>query len=386
MKAIHQQYFLEILKKYNAGKASAEEKKFLESYYQLFEINEGLAADHIEENYIRTAIKKSIDKEIALQETAVKGRNVTIRFKHYAIAAAVLLSLSAGYYFLLRRTGSTEKLYAAGRQLSPGGNKALLILADGSKISLADAANGRLSRQGGITVTKTRDGQLVYEAQSVEGGADSTAFNTIETPKGGQYQVRLPDGTIVWLNAASSLRYPIAFTGHERKVQLKGEAYFEVAKNPLMPFRVLSNAQLVEVLGTHFNINSYQDEPGIKTTLLEGSVSISNLRSNRTVLLKPGQQSSSNANGTVAVADVNPEQYIAWKNGKFIFTDANIQSIMRQVSRWYNVDIEYRGDISKEKFGGSTSRFTNVAELLEILQLTDQVHFEVQGRRIIVMP
>ncbi|HEY0176147.1 MAG TPA: FecR domain-containing protein, partial [Pedobacter sp.] len=268
----------------------------------------------------------------------------------------------------------------------PGGNKAVLTLADGSKISLTDAVNGALAEQAGITVNKTKDGQLIYTVSKIRPGTDSAAYNTIETPKGGQYQVILPDGTSVWLNAASSLRYPAFFTGNERKVQLEGEAYFEVAKNPAMPFRIVSKGQVAEVLGTHFNINSYQDEPGIKTTLLEGSVRVLNSRSHTAVLLKPGQQSNTAIDGTTTLRNVNPEQYVAWKSGKFIFADANIESIMRQVSRWYNVEIEYKGDISKEKFGGRASRFTNVSELLEILELTDQVHFDIHGRRIIVMP
>ena len=227
---------------------------------------------------------------------------------------------------------------------------------------------------------------MLYARSNAGPDEDVLAYNTITTPKGGQYQVTLMDGTRVWLNAASSLHYPTVFKGSERSVQLTGEAYFEVAKNSKMPFRVTSNGQVTEVLGTHFNINSYPDEQGTTTTLLEGSVRILNAKSDAAILLKPGQQSGSDASGKIKVANVNPEQFVAWKDGKFIFTNANIESIMRQVSRWYNVEIEYKGDASKEKFGGRTSRFTNVAELLEILELTDHVQFEIEGRRIIVMP
>lgn len=387
MKDIHKQYFLEILKKYRLGEASEEEIRFLEAYYNVFELNEDFSAEETQENTIKTTIKEKVDKEIFLHQTHLKKRTGSIQlFRKYAVAATILIALSVSTYFILKRSNDSKRLFAAGKNLTPGGNKAILTLADGSKISLTDVANGHITKQAGITITKTKAGQLVYTASKTETASGIPSYNTIETPKGGQYQVILPDGTNVWLNAASSLRYPAAFSGSERKVELNGEAYFEVAKNPAMPFRIVSKGQVAEVLGTHFNINSYADEPGIKTTLLEGSVRILNLRSNHTAILKPGQQSNTAVSGAVDVTDVNPEQYIAWKSGKFIFADSNIESIMRQVSRWYNVDIEYRGDITKEKFGGRASRFNNVAELLEILELTDQVHFEINGRRIIVMP
>jgi len=386
MTEIQKQYFQQILKKYNAGKASAKEISFLESYYRLFEITEELPLDSAQELAIKDKIKYQVDQHITQHEKSIRRPGLRYTFQQYAVAAAVLLMLSVGSYFLLKRPDSTAQLFIAGRHLAPGSNNATLTLADGSKISLAGSANGELATQAGIRVTKTKDGQLVYTVEKTNSSGKTSVYNTLETPKGGQYQVVLPDGTNVWLNAASSLRYPAAFTATAREVQLEGEAYFEVAKNPDKPFRVRSHGQVVEVLGTHFNINSYQDEPGIKTTLLEGSVRVLNADLTSAAVLKPGQQANLTSGGQIQISNVDPEEFVAWKNGKFIFTDANIKSIMRQISRWYNVDIDYRGEISKEKFGGRTSRFTNVAELLEILQLTDQVHFEVQGRRIIVMP
>ena len=386
MTEIQKQYFQEILKKYNAGKASAEEISFLESYYRLYEVNEELQMDSEQELVIKDKIKLQVDQKIALHEKAIRQRRFSYTFQQYGVAAAVLLMLSVGSYFLLKKPDSTAQLFIAGRHLAPGGNNATLTLADGSKIALTGSSNGHLATQAGIRISKTKDGQLVYTVEKTNSSESTLVFNTLEIPKGGQYQLVLPDGTKVWLNAASSLRFPAAFSATVREVQLEGEAYFEVAKNPERPFRVMSRGQAVEVLGTHFNINSYQDEPGIKTTLLEGSVRVINDGLTSVAVLKPRQQANLSPGGQLKVSNVDPDQFIAWKNGKFIFTDANIKSIMRQVSRWYNVDIEYRGEITKEKFGGRTSRFTNVAQLLEILQLTDQVHFEVQGRRIIVMP
>jgi len=386
MRDKQKQYFHEILRKYNAGKASAKEIRFLESYYRLFEVNEDLKLDSEQIIAFKDKIKFQVDQNIEQHEKSISQKVFRYSFQHYAVAAAVLIVLSVGSYFLLKSPDSSAQLYAAARHLAPGGNIATLTLADGSKISLTGSLNGKLATQSGISITKTKDGQLIYTVEKTSSSPNTVFYNTLETPKGGQYQVVLPDGTNVWLNAASALRYPTAFTATTRDVQLEGEAYFEVAKNPDKPFRVMGHGQVVEVLGTHFNISSYRDEPGIKTTLLEGSVRVLNTTLSTVALLKPGQQSNITSGGKIQITNVDPEEFIAWKNGKFIFTDANIKSIMRQVSRWYNVDVEYRGKITNEKFGGRTSRFTNVAELLEILQLTDQVHFEVQGRRIIVMP
>jgi len=398
MNSIQKQYFLEILKKYNAGQASLEEIGFVESFYELYESGNDWNGSQLEEEFIKFSIKTQIDGKIpqdGVQKQYVEPENEkyapTIRWiKLFAVAASILLAVSAAIFVVINKNDSSKQLFAAGKQLKPGTNTATLTLADGSKILLNNAANGIISNQGGITVSKLSNGRLLYTVKEDSGSladlSDSIRFNTIETPKGGQYQVRLPDGTNVWLNASSSLRYPTVFTGRERKVNLDGEAYFEVAKNPEMPFRVNSKNQIVKVLGTHFNISSYPDDPEVKTTLTEGRVSLSSASSGQTVMLNPGEQALTHKNGAITVHQVNADQFLGWKEGKFIFTDADIQSIMRQVARWYNVEVVYQGEISKEKFGGSTSRFTNVAELLEILELTNQVHFKIQGRRIIVMP
>jgi transmembrane sensor len=395
MNSIQKQYFLEIIKKYNAGQASEAEKKFVEQFYGLFESAEDWIATDKEEIFHKSTIKAHIDARIASDtehkvSSTPKQLKLKARIRRFAVAASILLALSAAVYFTISRQGSSQRLFAAGKHLKPGGNTATLILADGSRVLLNEAANGQISNQAGITVTKLKDGKLLYTVNAHSGTAagqhDSAMYNTIETPKGGQYQVSLPDGTNVWLNAASSLRYPTVFSGHQREVHLDGEAYFEVAKNPGMPFIVKSSRQVVEVLGTHFNISSYHDDPLVKTTLVEGKVRLSGLNSSQTVTLNAGEQALAHQHGAITVNAVNANQFLGWKEGKFIFTDADIQSIMRQVSRWYNVEVIYKGGISKEKFGGSASRFTNVAELLEILELTHQVHFEIQGRRITVMP
>jgi transmembrane sensor len=266
----------------------------------------------------------------------------------------------------------------------PGGNKAVLTLADGKQITLDEAGNGKLAEQSGITVTKTKNGQLVYTASPSAVTAKGPAMNMIATPKGGQYQVNLPDGTKVWLNAASSLRYPTAFTAGVRQVSLTGEAYFEVAKvRPEMPFKVLTTTQTVEVLGTHFNVNSYTDEPAIKTTLLEGAVKvISPSAAVKELILKPGQQSVLRGD-RLNVADVNEEEVIAWKNGMFRFRDADLQTVMRSVARWYDVQVNYEGTLPVRQFSGEIHRNINLSEVLDILSFF-KVHFRVDGKTIIV--
>ena len=207
-------------------------------------------------------------------------------------------------------------------------------------------------------------------------------YNTLATPRGGQYQLTLPDGSKVWLNAASSLRYPVAFLGAERRVEVTGEAYFEVTKNASQPFKVsLRDNQEVDVLGTSFDINAYADEPEIRTTLLTGAVKTEG------VTLKPGQQAAWTLNRPVRVrSDADVEEAIAWKNGKFIFSGGDIQSVMRQLERWYDVEVDYKGDFKGVELVGVISRFKNISEILNMLEQTHTVTFQVEGRRVTVLP
>lgn len=326
-----------------------------------------------------------------------------------AYVAAILFVISSlGLYFYINR--NIDQLVIAKKEngirkneISPGGDKAILTLSDGSTIALDSAKNGLLATQSGINISKTANGQIIYKTSLSSTSRLEPSYNTISTPRGGQYQVILPDGTKVWLNAASSLTFPASFSGGERRVKLSGEAYFEVVtlvspsnggdERIHIPFRVVSGNQLVEVLGTHFNVNAYPDEATISTTLLEGSVKVMHMRTHHTMLLKPGQESQVGAD--IQVSNVEVAQAIAWKNGYFVFAYENIESIMRKISRWYDVDIQYEGDITKEGFIGSVSKFENVSQVLDMLRFTGLVHFKVEdqtnkhgqkGRRIIVMP
>jgi transmembrane sensor len=376
----------ELLEKYRTGNCTAAEKAIVETWYLKFEQEEGnLLSD--------TQLSDATDRiwnSMPIHETEVLPLTKRSLWPAIGAAAAVVLLGSLALYFFnpSRLNPSKQQLSkvnpAAQPVILPGGNKAVLTLADGKQITLDEAGNGKLAEQSGITVTKTKNGQLVYTASPSAVTAKGPAMNMIATPKGGQYQVNLPDGTKVWLNAASSLRYPTAFTAGVRQVSLTGEAYFEVAKvRPEMPFKVLTTTQTVEVLGTHFNVNSYTDEPAIKTTLLEGAVKvISPSAAVKELILKPGQQSVLRGD-RLNVADVNEEEVIAWKNGMFRFRDADLQTVMRSVARWYDVQVNYEGTLPVRQFSGEIHRNINLSEVLDILSFF-KVHFRVDGKTIIV--
>ncbi|MGX5687614.1 FecR family protein [Arcticibacter tournemirensis] len=323
-----------------------------------------------------------------------EGRANGKRFRVYPLIAR--LSLAASFLLICaigiviyqsRRTSGTLKPHRTGKtEIGPGGNKAYLTLSNGKKISLTDAGNGAIAKQAGIVITKASDGRLIYSVNSTEPALKEIAYNTIETPRGGQYEVRLPDGTTAWLNAASSLKYPLNFEdASERRVELKGEGYFEVAKDKGHPFIVKTAYQEVKVLGTHFNIKAYNDEPTTSTTLLEGSVMVSETGSGRRKLLRPGQQSDIlNNNGEIYVSNVNPSEVIAWKSGYFIFDNQDIASIMKVISRWYDVDAVYNGYNKEERFGGTFSRSANLSEILKNLESLGKIDLKIKGRRVIV--
>jgi ferric-dicitrate binding protein FerR (iron transport regulator) len=300
-----------------------------------------------------------------------------------AAAASIILIAGAGLFYYNQKQHTNQVANTVVKQdIRPGGSKAILTLANGKKISLTDAANGAIAKQSGVSITKTANGQLIYSILHTNHNSGELEYNTVETPKGGQYKVQLPDGTSVWLNAESSLKYPASFAAlKERKVELNGEAYFEVAKDKTHPFKVKTNKQEVEVLGTHFNINSYANEPGIKTTLLEGSIKVSNALASK--IIKPGQQSFLMGD-EIHIDDVDTQVAVAWKNNNFMFENNDIKSVMRMVERWYNVEIVYDGPLPTEKFGGAVSRFDNISSVLKILESTGGARFRIEDRKIFV--
>lgn len=392
----------ELLRLFVEGKISRSE------YEQLFDHIRSISADDHELNDAVDQVFKNIksyqdlstdDKELLYRnimssvstEEEQSGQEYSGRLWYrLGIAASIFIVLSVGLFYFLDKP-DVQPLLTIDQTpkpapVVPGGNKAILTLSDGSKIILDHAKNGVLANQAGVSIQKTSDGELLYKfSNSDDSGkqpAEDVIYNKIETPKGGKYQVNLPDGSIVWLNSASSLRFPALFSGNTREVELTGEAFFDVAKNKNKPFKVITKDQIVEVLGTRFNINSYGDEETIKTTLIEGSVKI--IYKDKVVLLSPGQQFQPNESRP-KVIEADTEEVIAWKNGYFLFKDESIHSIMRKLSRWYDVEVTYAGEIPELGFGGNISRSKDITEVLDALQLTNAVHFKIEGRRITVM-
>jgi ferric-dicitrate binding protein FerR (iron transport regulator) len=263
----------------------------------------------------------------------------------------------------------------------PGGDKAILTLADGTRIILDSVANGHLAEQGGVKVIKI-GGQIAYNTQNKQ---QEVLYNTISTPKGGQYQLVLADGTKVWLNAASSLRFPTSFTGKERSVELTGEGYFEVAHDASMAFQVKVKDMKVEVLGTHFNINSYTDEETIKTTLLEGSIKVQ--KGDMMILLSPGQQAqTTDGQGSVKLEKrVDVEAALAWKNGLFHLDGADVKTIGRQIARWYDIEVKCTGNLQSAHLSGEIPRSLNLSQVIEVLE-TSGIDVKLVGRTLTIIP
>ncbi|HEY0271702.1 MAG TPA: FecR domain-containing protein [Chitinophaga sp.] len=334
------------------------------------------------------AISRRIDIEEALPPPVMTAQRGGLRrlWPRYAVAAALLAGVLAGAWFFLNhhndRPGrQVHDNIAATRLLPPANATAWLTLADGSRVPLNGANGAPLpAADSNARWRKLQRGGLL-DYQDGHAAEDKVGYNTLTTSRGMQYQLILPDGSHVWLNSASAIRYPTAFAGDARTVELAGEAYFEITPNASAPFHVKAHKMDVEVLGTGFNIMSYADEPTLRTTLFQGSVKVSGAGA---VLLRPGQQAVWAAGGTLNVQPANLEEVAAWRNGKFLFRRRSIDEIMRQISRWYDVEIEYRGPRPDAQFTGGLSRTAEASQLLEILQETNNVHFQREGKKIIV--
>lgn len=294
-------------------------------------------------------------------------------------AASIILIVGVGLFFFLNQQ-KEEPIARYSNDIAPGVQSATLTLANGKQIKLTTASQGKLANESGVSISKSSDGHLLYEVQD-PAIAQKNEFNTLKTAKGETFQVKLPDGTLIWLNAASSLKYPVSFAKlKSRRVELSGEAYFEVAKDKNLPFVVESDGQQVQVLGTHFNVNAYADEPGTYTTLLEGSIKI--LAAGSTVVVKPGQQADFK-DGRINIVEVTPDMAVDWKNGKFRFKNEPLASILRKISRWYDVEIDDQLDPKNmPTFTGSVSRLDHVSAVLKMLEETSDVKFQIEGKTI----
>jgi hypothetical protein len=374
--------YIALYERYVAGEATPEEVAQLLRYEDDFEMDIARAEEATDE-------EKETGKRILAKINQSAGMHVndkrTPRIWWYAAAAVLVCTIGAVFFNRLTNKTKTEQVASVPHDILPGRNKAMLRLANGKVISLDDAVNGTIAKQEQTTVEKKSNGQLTYIAPVTGKTTENVTpeINTVSTPRGGQYQVVLPDGTKVWLNAATSLKFPTAFTSKTRNVELTGEAYFEVAKNKNMPFIVKFNDDEVQVLGTHFDIKAYKDDNESSAVLAEGSIRFT--KNNTSRLLIPGQQAVDDNTDAIKVSDANVEEALAWKNGLFIFHDTSIKDIMKNAARWYDIDVAYEAGTDNTKFGGRISRYKNMSELLKNLELTETVHFKVEGRRVTVM-
>ena len=391
---MEKEQFLILIDKYINGQATENEKLLVEAYYsRLIGVQEVEVDEIANEKQLKEVLFKQINKQIESEskENPAIGlkanKNIALWWLSTAALLLVVFSIGIMLYKAHKKNLGTTTAYAS--QIEPGVNKAVLTLANGEKVILDSVSNGEIAEQNGVKIKREKSGLLEYiHIDRISNEPAKMAFNTVETPRGGQYKIVLDDGTIVWLNAASSLRYPLQFNGAERKVMLTGEGYFEVAHNKAKPFIVVTNKQEVEVLGTHFNISAYTDEEEIKTTLLEGSVKVVARPDQKETLqqyLKPGEQFVLN-NSNWSVKTVDAATQVAWKNGRFIFKDEALKSVMRKLARWYDIEVDYANSIENLSFSGKISRSKTLQEVLKILTRTNDVTFKVQGRRVTVMP
>jgi len=375
--------YIQLFEKFMAGKATPAEIELLLSHQDDFELAEndteaekGAFAD------IREQIISRLD--LSVKDSYPQKRHWSV---FWAAASVTLLTVLASFFFFKSKTQYT--LIAARKGLTnqdvkPAPNNTTLTLANGKTVVLNHLKAGSFFQQGSIRVKKRANGSLEINALANNNSRHAdNEVNTISTPIGGHYEVVLPDGSKVWLNALTTLKFPSVFTHNERKVELMGEAYFEIVKNKEMPFKVQFNNSLVKVLGTHFNIMAYQDEAQSTTTLLEGSVAIS--KNSMQKMLLPGQQA-------VIVPsrqqiDISPAEAgaVAWKDNLFLFHDDNIKSIMRQLARWYDIDVAYQTNTAHKEYGIRMSKSKNLSEILKNLELTGTIHFKIDGRRVVVM-
>ncbi|MGF6925081.1 transmembrane sensor [Chitinophaga sp. W2I13] len=376
--------YLDLYERSLNGDCSPEELIRLQQYEDDFCFSDDADSDEVLKEKIYNRLSASIS-----QEENVKR---LFPWKAVAAAAAVLLVVASGFLYFNGHLQQRNKPLAAvaektpviKQDITPATSKAVLILSDGTEVELNKATEGQIAAQGNTTVNKSGNGQLVYQLTDKPPTTSLAVFNTLAIPRGGQYNLTLPDGSKIWLNAASKLRFPTQFTGKERMVELEGEAYFEVAHNQQQPFVVKVKGMQVEVLGTHFNVMAYADEASINTTLLEGKVRLRN-EGTAAVILNPGQEGIFTGSKGFKVNKADIEQVMSWKNGYFIFNDEDLTSIMRKISRWYNVDIEYSSGTKKLSFAGSISRFKNVTEVLNMLALTGTVQFKIEAGKITVI-
>lgn len=387
----------ELLKKYREGNCNEEELRWIEAWYGNWNRKERVDVSEADLNRAEAVMRENV---LRRTKPRIKTLGPLI-----AVAASIIIVLGTLAVLLNlvhdpdAKDRDTLFGFSKTNNIAPGKNRATLTLANGKVIMLSNTKTGVVIDAGKLTYNDGSEVEVGGSSKTEPLTSAEEVLTSIEIPRGGTYQVILPDGTRVWLNAASSLRFPPKFARNERRVELTGEAYFVVKHNALWPFRVQTARQYVEDIGTAFNIMAYTDEHAVKTTLIEGSarvVMLGQLKDKEKgarrpaqyengVILKPSQQSSLANTGNIKVIQVDPENAIAWKNNEFMFNNEELGSIMKKLARWYDIEIQYEdNNIAKERFWGAISRFENVSDVLNMLELTKKAHFKIEGRRVIV--
>ncbi len=387
-KRMSTQNLKELVEKITAGVATDAEIMQFNQWYESFqeEGSEWPESELAEKTKIEAALLRSIDLQINSKNAANKA--TPFYFVHrIAAAAIVLLIVCGGIYWFATGGGKPTDGHSLviANDLAPGMEKAVLTLGDGSQIILDEVNKGLLAREGHTSVNKTDDGLVAYLAPGDKesmGGQDAVVFNTITTPRGGKYKVILPDQTEVWLNAMSSIHFPTRFSAQSREVDITGEVYFNVTRNEEQPFRVRSGNQIIRVLGTEFNVKAYPDEEDIRTTLVEGSVVVETEGAEFTI--EPGQQVINHRTSDIVVEEVDTAQVTAWKQGLFQFWNTGLEEIMRQLSRWYDVEVTYLNENKDVAFTGFISRDVTISSVLLMLEETGDIKFGLEDRRVVV--
>ncbi len=377
-----------LVQKYLEGTANAEEKAVVDEWYHSLPEDEVFVALEEPEKALTSRLRERMSSILAEDKSRGIPRK-TLFFRIAAVFLSVALISSLYYFFntaTVRPVIHKEVVTAPipVKDIEPGGNKAILTLGDGSIITLDSSSNGTLGSQGNMDVIKLADGRLQYKKDAQNAAVKQVMYNNISTPRGGQYAVELADGTKVWLNASSSIRFPTEFSDSVREVTITGEVYFEVAHHSSKPFKVKVHDTSIRVIGTHFNVMAYDNESTENTTLLQGSLVVASGTNSR--LLIPGNQVRFSKKGEMDfIKNADTDEAVAWRGGKFLFNGADMYSIMRQVERWYDVEVSYEGNVGLH-FSGELNRYANVSELLRKLELTNEVHFKLEKGKIIVQP
>ncbi|WP_247237597.1 FecR family protein [Telluribacter sp. SYSU D00476] len=366
-----------LLQRFRDGTCTQEEKELLELW---FEKTAGESEWNWESKLQRELVKQQILANIH-QETQNGLSQPRRLWSIMRVAASVAIVLFAGWYFLIRSTSDLlQKQDYREVAVTPGSNQAMLILSDGSSVLVGSAASGVLSKDGSAEVVKTEEGGLEYKKSGIP--ASANIRNTLFIPKGGTFNVTLPDGSRVWINSATRITYPADNSGTERLVELSGEAYFEVRPDKERPFKVLSGNTEIIVTGTHFNVSAYEDEKMVATTLAEGQVIVK--KDEASLILRPGQQALSSAEAPLVAREVDVESMLAWKEGYFVFDDMDLHSVMKVVARWYDVEVEYEAGLPSRRFGGTFSKSKDLDGLLSYLEQLGTIHFKRQGKKVMV--